>query len=50
MQAARDWCRAHGIFSLTVTCAPCDEGMYRSLGFDVPLGLGFACLTEGGTT
>ena len=46
-QAARDWCREEGIASLTVTCAPCDEGMYRALGFDTPLGRTLAHLTEG---
>lgn len=46
-QAARDWCREEGIASLTVTCAPCDEGMYRALGFDTPLGQTLAHLTEG---
>lgn len=45
--AARDWCREKGIASLTVTCAPCDEGMYRALGFDTPLGQTLAHLTEG---
>lgn len=37
-RAAQDWCRSQGIASLTVCCAPCDADMYRSLGFDVPLG------------
>ena len=46
-QAAQDWCRERGIASLTVTCAPCDEGMYRALGFDTPLGRTLARLTEG---
>ena len=45
--AARDWCREEGIASLTVTCAPCDEGMYRALGFDTPLGQTLAHLREG---
>ena len=45
--AARDWCREEGIASLTVTCAPCDEGMYRALGFDTPLGQALAHLREG---
>ena len=43
----RDWCRERGIASLTVTCAPCDEGMYRALGFDTPLGQTLAHLREG---
>lgn len=46
-QAARDWCREKGVASLTVTCAPCDEGMYRALGFDTPLGRTLAHLPEG---
>ena len=45
--AAQDWCRERGIASLTVTCAPCDEGMYRALGFDTPLGQTLAHLREG---
>ena len=28
--------------SLTVCCAPCDEKMYRALGFDIGLGITFA--------
>ena len=42
--AALAWCRERGVASLTVTCAPCDEGMYRALGFDTPLGQTFAAL------
>ena len=41
-EAAQAWCRDNGIPSLTVCCAPCDEGMYQALGFDVPLGAAFA--------
>ena len=41
-KAAQDWCKENGLASLTVTCAPCDEGMYQALGFDVRLGLTFA--------
>ncbi len=41
-QAAQAWCRETGISSLTVCCAPCDEGMYQSLGFDMRLGATFA--------
>lgn len=37
-EAAQTWCRDNGISSLTVCCAPCDEKMYRALGFDAPLG------------
>lgn len=37
-EAAQRWCQEHGIASLTVCCAPCDEAMYRALGFDTGLG------------
>lgn len=40
--AAQAWCRDNGISSLTVCCAPCDEKMYQSLGFDERLGTTFA--------
>ena len=40
--AAQDWCKEKGLASLTVCCAPCDEGMYQALGFDVRLGSTFA--------
>ena len=43
-RAAQQWCAEHGVSSLTVCCAPCDEGMYRSLGFDTRLGTTFAHL------
>ena len=43
-QAAQDWCAANGIASLTVTCAPCDQSMYQSLGFNTHLGITFAYL------
>lgn len=43
-EAAQDWCRKEGIASLTVTCAPCDEEMYRNLGFDLALGRTYASL------
>ena len=39
---AQDWCKEKGLASLTVCCAPCDEGMYQALGFDVRLGSTFA--------
>lgn len=42
--AAQDWCRQRGVASLTVCCAPCDEGMYQALGFSLPLGRSFAHL------
>ena len=41
-QAAQKWSRENGLASLTVTCAPCDEEMYRSLGFGTRLGSTFA--------
>lgn len=41
-RAAQSWCREKGLASLTVCCAPCDEGMYQSLGFDTPLGRTYA--------
>ncbi len=37
-RAAQDWCKENHITSLTVCCAPCDEGMYQALGFNVHLG------------
>lgn len=40
--AAMEYCQGKGIASLGVTCAPCDEEMYRALGFDVSLGTGLA--------
>ncbi|MBQ4040009.1 MAG: GNAT family N-acetyltransferase, partial [Oscillospiraceae bacterium] len=39
---AQRWCRENEVASLTVCCAPCDEEMYRSLGFEVGLGSTFA--------
>lgn len=41
-QAARAWCEENALASVTVTCAPCDEGMYQALGFDTRLGATFA--------
>ena len=41
-QAAQNWCKENALASLTVTCAPCDEGMYQALGFDAALGKTFA--------
>ncbi len=43
-QEAQNWCKENGISSLTVCCAPCDESMYQSLGFDTRLGTTFAHL------
>lgn len=45
-QAVQAWCRENGMASLTVSCAPCDEGMYRALGFALPLGQSFASLPQ----
>lgn len=41
-QAAQAWCKENGISSLTVCCAPCDEGMYQGLCFDTKLGTTYA--------
>jgi len=46
IEAAGAYCREHGVASLTVTCAPCDEAMYQSLGFDARLGATYAMLIE----
>ena len=43
-KAAQTWWEENGMSSLTVCCAPCDENMYQSLGFDVRLGTTFAHL------
>ena len=43
--AAQAWCKKQGFASLTVSCAPCDEAMYQSLGFDIRLGSTFAYLS-----
>lgn len=41
-QAAQRQSEENGLASLTVTCAPCDEGMYQALGFNLSLGTTFA--------
>ena len=41
-QTAQRWCKGNNLASLTVCCAPCDEKMYQSLGFDTQLGTTFA--------
>ena len=41
-QAAQKWSKENGLASLTVTCAPFDEGMYQALGFDLRLGSTFS--------
>lgn len=45
-EAAQKWCKDNDISSLSVTCAPCDERMYQSLGFDLCLGSTYACISE----
>lgn len=44
--AAQDWCAGHRVSSLTVCCAPCDEEMYRALGFEANLGTTYAFLPK----
>lgn len=44
-QTAQRWGRENGLASMSVTCAPCDEGMYQALGFDVRLGGTFVHLS-----
>ena len=45
-EAAQAWCKKNSLASLTVTCAPCDEQIYQSLGFDVHLGNTYAHLNK----
>ena len=45
-QRAQEWCGQQGMASLTVCCAPCDEEMYRALGFGSRLGTTFAAILE----
>ncbi len=40
--AAHRFGRERGYTDITVTCAPCDEGMYKSLGFTTRLGSVYA--------
>lgn len=47
-QAAQNWCRKQGIASLTVCCAPCDQELYKHLGFDISLGVTLTCIQEEG--
>lgn len=44
VRVAQRWSEENDLASLTVTCAPCDEGMYQALGFAVHLGRTFAYL------
>lgn len=37
-RAAQKWCAEQGCSGLAVTCAACDEEMYRALGFGLALG------------
>ena len=41
VNVAADYCREIGASGLTVCCAPCDEAMYNSLGFEIKLGTEF---------
>ena len=43
--AAQAWCAQNGVASLTVTCAPCGEPLYQSLGFTTRLGTAYAKLS-----
>lgn len=45
-QRAQEWCGQQGMASLSVCCAPCDEEMYRALGFGSRLGTTFAAILE----
>ena len=40
--AAHSFGRERGYTDITVTCAPCDEDMYNSLGFATRLGSVYA--------
>ena len=42
--AARKYCREKGLASLSVSCAHCDEEMYRALGFNTALGTSLASI------
>ncbi len=41
-QAAQEFCREQSFSDLSVCCAPCDEAMYRALGFTTRLGSVYA--------
>ncbi len=41
-EASQRLCREKGFASLSVTCAPCDESMYKALGFNISLGSTYA--------
>lgn len=41
-QAAQEFCHEQGFSDLSVCCAPCDEAMYRALGFTTRLGSMYA--------
>lgn len=43
--AAQEYCKANLLARLTVTCTPCDEAMYRALGFTEKLDTTFARLS-----
>ena len=40
-RAAFQWCEDQKLASVSVCCAPCDEEMYKALGFGVRLGTTF---------
>lgn len=46
VNSARQWCKEKGVFSLSVTCAPCDAEMYQTLGFHIHLGNTYTCMDE----
>jgi len=41
INAAAEYCGEIGASGITACCAPCDEKMYNSLGFDIKLGSEF---------
>lgn len=41
VQAAQEWCKEHGLATLSVCCAQSDEGMYQNLGVSTRLGASF---------
>lgn len=38
VRSALEWGKQQALSGITVTCAPCDEAMYKALGFDTHLG------------
>ncbi len=41
-----EWCKENEVLSLWVGCADCDIEMYKSLGFEIPLGNLLAWATD----